>query len=352
MFAVQSDKHMDLKVHMFRSYFNRTPPSANALDDLTISLHRQPLDVPIWKIARATSAAPSYFKSMEVDGLKLMDGGLLANNPSKFARAEVDTMHRNHPSGSCKSTGETSEDGIRFLVSLGTGKQASQHITRNLLSVVKFALKQMTNPESVHNDLQDSLSPRVYYRFNVERGLRKMNLDECIVKGEVNLTFSKIENAVNEYFNDGDVWDRAESLARELVEHRRARRNRGHEWFRNLTKPGPPPSRIDDRYKSEDDYLPDGTDHGTTDRTTSGTVSGDRRGSLPEPLHGAVELHTPVPEIPTGRMLPELAPGSPIQNSTQSLPTSPTTRHYDAVMPLQGKWSGSSPQARQYHTPS
>ncbi|KEQ74516.1 FabD/lysophospholipase-like protein [Aureobasidium namibiae CBS 147.97] len=340
VFAVQSDA--DMKVHMFRSYFNRTPPSANALDDLTISLHRQPRDIPIWKIARATSAAPSYFKSMKVDGLRLMDGGLLANNPSQLARNEVISMHRYHPSGSCKPpTGETSgngADGIRFLVSLGTGKQANQHITRNLLSVVKFALKQMTNPEVVHKNLQDSLDPRMYYRFNVEEGLKKMNLDEWIVKGENNVTLSKMKDAVSDYFDDGVVRDRARALARELVEHRRARRIPGHEWFRNLTvSSGLPPSPIDDRYRSEDNGLPNGI--------TNGIPSGDRRVSLPEPLHGAVELHTPVPESLTGRMTPELAPGSPIQNSTQSLPTSPTTRPYDSAMPLQGEWSGSSPQA-------
>lgn len=289
---------------------------------------------------------------MNVDGLRLMDGGLLANNPSQLARNEVISMHRYHPSGSCKPpTGGSSEngtDGIRLLVSLGTGKQASQQISRGwtkLLRVVKFALGQMTDPEPVHIHLRDSLDPGMYYRFNVEEGLRKMNLDEWIVKGENNVTLSKMKDAVSEYFQDGAVRDRAIALAKELVEHRRARRNPGHEWFRNLTvSSGLPPSPIDDRYRSEDNDLPNGT--------TNGIPSGDRRGSLPEPLHGAVELHTPVPEIPTGRMIPELAPGSPIQNSTQSLPTSPTTRPYDSAMPLQGEWSGSSPQDRQYHTPS
>jgi hypothetical protein len=351
---------MDEKVHMFRSYFNPTPPSARELDDLTISLHRQPLNVPIWKIARATSAAPTYFSSIEVDGLRLMDGGLIANNPSQLARAEVNSMHRHHPSGSCKPTGETPEGGIRFLVSLGTGKQADQLITRGagpipkLLSIVRRALKQMTNPELVHDNLQDSLKPSVYYRFNVEKDLRKMKLDECIVKGGVNLTFSKIEKAVKDYFNDGDVWDRSRLLARELVKHRRERRNPGHEWFRNLTVPGPPPSPIDERYRSEESNTLNGTTNGTANRTTNGnangTIYGDRRGSLPVPLHGAVEMHTPTPEMPTGLIIPELAPSSPVLDSTRSLPTSPTYMPYDSAMTPQEEWCGPSPRVLQYHT--
>jgi hypothetical protein len=342
---------MDEKVHMFRSYFNPTPPSARELDDLTISLHRQPLNVPIWKIARATSAAPTYFSSIEVDGLRLMDGGLIANNPSQLARAEVNSMHRHHPSGSCKPTGETPEGGIRFLVSLGTGKQADQLITRGAGPI---PLKQMTNPELVHDNLQDSLKPSVYYRFNVEKDLRKMKLDECIVKGGVNLTFSKIEKAVKDYFNDGDVWDRSRLLARELVKHRRERRNPGHEWFRNLTVPGPPPSPIDERYRSEESNTLNGTTNGTANRTTNGnangTIYGDRRGSLPVPLHGAVEMHTPTPEMPTGLIIPELAPSSPVLDSTRSLPTSPTYMPYDSAMTPQEEWCGPSPRVLQYHT--
>jgi hypothetical protein len=354
VFAVQSDLHsgMDEKIHLFRPYFNPTPPRARELDDLTISLNRQPLDAPIWKIARATSAAPTYFKSIELDGIKLMDGGLLANNPSQLARAEVTSMHRHHPSGSCKPADGTPEGGIRFLVSLGTGKQADQLITRGagpipkLLSIVRRALKEMTNPEHVHGDLQRALDPNVYYRFNVEKDLRKMKLDECIVKGGVNLTFSKIEKAVKEYFNDGDVWDRSKTLARQLVEHRRERRKPGHEWFRNLTVPGPLPSPIDDRYRSED--IPSGP--------PNGTANGNRRSSLP--LFRAVEMPTSVPEMPTGLMIPELAPGSPIQDSTRSLPTSPTYLPHDSYIPFdsamtpQEEWCTPSSRILQYHTPS
>lgn len=38
-------------------------------------------EIKIWQAARATSAAPTYFKSITDDNNTFMDGGLQANNP-------------------------------------------------------------------------------------------------------------------------------------------------------------------------------------------------------------------------------------------------------------------------------
>lgn len=38
-------------------------------------------DIKIWEAARATSAAPAYFKRIKVGSEELIDGGLGANNP-------------------------------------------------------------------------------------------------------------------------------------------------------------------------------------------------------------------------------------------------------------------------------
>jgi patatin-like phospholipase/acyl hydrolase len=37
--------------------------------------------IKIWEAARATSASPTYFNPIKVDGVELLDGGLGANNP-------------------------------------------------------------------------------------------------------------------------------------------------------------------------------------------------------------------------------------------------------------------------------
>jgi patatin-like phospholipase/acyl hydrolase len=37
--------------------------------------------VKLWQAARAMSAAPGYFNSIEIDGKSFIDGGVQANNP-------------------------------------------------------------------------------------------------------------------------------------------------------------------------------------------------------------------------------------------------------------------------------
>lgn len=39
------------------------------------------VDVKIWEAARATSAAPAYFEPITVNGIRMVDGGLQANDP-------------------------------------------------------------------------------------------------------------------------------------------------------------------------------------------------------------------------------------------------------------------------------
>ena len=49
--------------------------------------------VPLWKVALATSAAPTYFAScQEVDHIRLIDGGVWANNPAMVGVVEAYSM--------------------------------------------------------------------------------------------------------------------------------------------------------------------------------------------------------------------------------------------------------------------
>ena len=70
-------------------------------------------DTPIWKAARATSAAPVYFKQFG----KYIDGGLKANNPSMSALTRIHQYYTDFGKKDYK---------ISCVVSLGCGKFRKQ----------------------------------------------------------------------------------------------------------------------------------------------------------------------------------------------------------------------------------
>lgn len=54
---------------------------------------RRDFNVPMWKVALATSAAPTYFPPCrEVDSIRLIDGGVWANNPAMVGIVEAVSM--------------------------------------------------------------------------------------------------------------------------------------------------------------------------------------------------------------------------------------------------------------------
>ena len=133
-------------------------------------------DFSLSVVARATSAAPTYFEAFQVDGHPLIDGGVFANNPAMCAYAEV----------------------IRFqpaaevvLLSLGTGQRTRKYSfdeidhwgvvqwARPILDVVFDGVS-----DAVHYQLQQALEERNYWRLQVELTDANDDLDDA---GEINL---------------------------------------------------------------------------------------------------------------------------------------------------------------------
>lgn len=172
------------KPYLFRTYKNlhrSKVESRKALDRNPGLAH----DIPIWQVARATSAAPTYFKAAKIDGLEYLDGGFGAtNNPSKEICDEVLTM--NNRAKGC----------LNVVVSIGTGKnqKVSRWRSKNLwipagryINFVNFAKKWASQSETQHEDMlrdQDLLEFK-YFRLNVETGLDEMKLDEWRARAEI-----------------------------------------------------------------------------------------------------------------------------------------------------------------------
>ncbi|XP_068178556.1 85/88 kDa calcium-independent phospholipase A2 isoform X2 [Antennarius striatus] len=112
--SVLADRHPG-ELHIFRNY---DPPSVHREPPYATTAAFKPLTVPqeqlVWRAARSSGAAPSYFRPMG----RFLDGGLLSNNPTLDAMAEIHQYNR-----ALRAEGrgaETKKLGV--VVSLGTGK--------------------------------------------------------------------------------------------------------------------------------------------------------------------------------------------------------------------------------------
>ncbi|KAM9792300.1 85/88 kDa calcium-independent phospholipase A2 [Neosynchiropus ocellatus] len=112
--SVLADRHPG-ELHIFRNY---DPPSIQRDPPYTTTATFKPLTVPqeqlVWRAARSSGAAPTYFRPMG----RFLDGGLLANNPTLDAMSEIHQYNK-----ALKSEGRGSDiKRLGIVVSLGTGK--------------------------------------------------------------------------------------------------------------------------------------------------------------------------------------------------------------------------------------
>jgi patatin-like phospholipase/acyl hydrolase len=128
-------------------------------------------DFPLSVVARATSAAPTYFEPVEADGRSLVDGGVFATNPAMCAFAEVldDTNLRDV-----------------VLLSLGTGERTRK---RSFDEIKDWGLARWARPildvvfdgvsDAVDYQLGRVLGPERYWRLQTELTLASDDLDDA-----------------------------------------------------------------------------------------------------------------------------------------------------------------------------
>lgn len=140
----------------------------------------------IWEAARATSAAPTFFEPIVIDGEIFGDGGVGWNNPTEEAIAEARQVWPNRPIGCLVSIGTGLEDPIqlgdkknslaRSLMKKGLPKQSFR------IEVAEYCVECITSCERIHRRLaEDGEGYGIggsYFRFNVPQGMSKIGLEE------------------------------------------------------------------------------------------------------------------------------------------------------------------------------
>ncbi|KAI9659137.1 MAG: hypothetical protein M1821_002097 [Bathelium mastoideum] len=159
--------------YMFRTYDHPHPSPLSERDDIRTHKNPGPAHThEIWKIARATSAAPRYFSNITIGDRTFRDGGMGANNPSFLALKEVRQMHAQNP---------------RLLLSIGTGRPSDKGETphnagyvQDWGNVVSLLGQLATESERTHQDVHVLCKALgiAYTRQNVESALKDIKLDE------------------------------------------------------------------------------------------------------------------------------------------------------------------------------
>ena len=217
MVAVRENNYSS-QPYLFRTYEHTASPNSNILE-LNPGL---PAQVPIWQVARATTAAPTYFKPLIIGKEKFVDGGWgSANNPTWHAYQEV-----------CQMEGNKS-DAIELTVSIGTGKadkvrpvaRRGTGIVAEYKTLLKYSAAATTDSEEKHRVMKGlpTTTEDNYQRFNVDGGLGDVNLGEWKVRGERNLTLEKIAGQTRAYLDQEDTKRRLRKVARTLVKNRQER---------------------------------------------------------------------------------------------------------------------------------
>ncbi|KAL8647250.1 MAG: hypothetical protein Q9210_005670 [Variospora velana] len=239
--------------YLFRTYYT-SPPSAGLGKTkqrrTTPRNHGPPQSVPIWKIGRATSAAPKYFppirieKSMGNDtqrSVRFKDGGFGCNNPSEEAYHDIVHKH-----------GGVSE-AVGPFISIGTGVTTLDLFAKisgnlpNALANDKAAKKHPSRTLNAHDAMtrwshRDGKEVFPYYRFDGGRRLGEVELDEWeshrlsrLTKATAEpgfKTLDKMNVATIEFLYRQDVQRDLDECAKLLVKRRRLRARNDSAWDR------------------------------------------------------------------------------------------------------------------------
>ena len=127
----------------------------------------------IWEAARATSAAPTFFEHIFIEGEPYVNGGMGCNNPVQQVLQETELMFpRRH---------------VACIVSIGAGQARTISIPKPGWFPQLLPLKVVDAMQQIATDCEASAQvaarrferiPGIYFRFNVEQGLQEVGLEQ------------------------------------------------------------------------------------------------------------------------------------------------------------------------------
>ncbi|KAJ2900294.1 Patatin-like protein 2 [Zalerion maritima] len=179
---------------LFRSYVNKER------EDLVPG-------IAIWEAARATTAAPPYFKPMEIGSRVFMDGALRRNNPCPAVVEEAtDLFGVKRKVGLVLSVGTgRAEEPFGMEIKVGKWKQ--------LLSFLGAVKGNLTDSERDHGELEKRLEhyPHTYYRFNPGDGAKDVKLTDW--RG-----IPKLERITRAYIATPEISEKLDEVANTIVQ--------------------------------------------------------------------------------------------------------------------------------------
>lgn len=177
----------------------------NRRSTLIRSYDQNTKDVEIWEACKASSAAPTYFPPhyMKINGARriLIDGGVIANNPSSLAVAEAISISRKV---SLRAFGSDIT-----LISMGTGNSTRdlcgrKHGPQGAIGWAKPILDVMFDGSSSISDhiARQILDPRYYVRMQLEL-LQNSGSDDLDKINDNNI--EKLRGAASAYMSTNPV---------------------------------------------------------------------------------------------------------------------------------------------------
>jgi len=165
-----------------------------------------PKPIQINDICRATSAAPGFFKGVNIRDVKYRDGAIWRNNPA----LEI-----------YRGINEFSKDikrPVKLLISLGSGPTKERKFYTHTHPSSKYHKKGSSVDRVLSQKLDDG-----YWSIEGPSDLSDLEINEWRVDGSGYKTFERIQKSTEMYYQQQAVKEKIELLAEKLVRLRQSR---------------------------------------------------------------------------------------------------------------------------------